>query len=46
MHTDAQILLKDVSFTYEETASPALSGIAASIQPGEFVATMVPENPR
>ena len=40
MHTDAQILLKDVSFTYEETASPALSGIAASIQPGEFVAVL------
>ncbi len=37
---DEQILLKDVSFTYEEAESPALSGISAAIQPGEFVAVL------
>ena len=40
MHTDAQILLKDVSFTYEEASDPALSHISAAIQPGEFVAVL------
>ena len=40
MQTEAQIQLKDVSFTYEEAASPALSDITASIQPGEFVAVL------
>ena len=37
---DDQILLKDVSFTYEEAESPALSGISAAIRPGEFVAVL------
>ena len=37
---DAQILLKDVSFTYEEASSPALSDISAAIRPGEFVAVL------
>jgi len=37
---DEQILLKDVSFTYEEAESPALSGISAAIRPGEFVAVL------
>ena len=40
MQTDTQILLKDVSFTYEEAASPALSGISAAIRQGEFVAVL------
>ena len=40
MHTAAQILLKDVSFTYEEASSPALSDISAAIRPGEFVAVL------
>ena len=40
MQTDAQILLKDVSFTYEEAASPALTGISAAIRQGEFVAVL------
>ena len=40
MQTDAQILLQDVSFTYDETASPALSQISASIRQGEFVAVL------
>ena len=29
MQTDEQILLKNVSFTYEEAPSPALSDISA-----------------
>ena len=40
MPHDAQILLKDVSFTYEEAPSPALSGISASVRQGEFVAVL------
>ena len=40
MQNDAQILLKDVSFTYEEAPSPALSGISASVRQGEFVAVL------
>ena len=40
MQNDAQILLKDVSFTYEEAPSPALSGISAAIRQGEFVAVL------
>ena len=40
MQIEAQIQLKDVSFTYEEAASPALSDITASIRPGEFVAVL------
>ena len=40
MHNDAQILLRDVSFTYEEAPSPALSGISAAIRQGEFVAVL------
>ena len=40
MHTEAQILLQDVSFTYEEAPSPALSEISASVRQGEFVAVL------
>ena len=40
MHTDAQILLRDVSFTYEEAPSPALSEISAAVRQGEFVAVL------
>ena len=40
MHNDAQILLRDVSFTYEEAPSPALSGVSATIRQGEFVAVL------
>ena len=40
MNKDICIDLKDVSFTYEEAASPALSGVSASVQPGEFVAVL------
>ena len=40
MNTDHQILLKDVSYTYEEAPSPALSGISLSVRQGEFVAVL------
>ena len=40
METDSRIELKDVSFTYDEAPSPALSHISASVQPGEFVAVL------
>ena len=40
MHTDEQILLKNVSFTYEEASSPALSDISASVRQGEFIAIL------
>ena len=40
MQTDSRIQLKDVSFTYEEAPSPALSDISASIRQGEFVAVL------
>ena len=40
MHTDEQVLVKNVSFTYEEASSPALKDISASIRPGEFVAVL------
>ena len=40
MDTDARITLQDVSFTYEEAPSPALSEISAVVRPGEFVAVL------
>ena len=40
MHSDARVQLNDVSYTYEEQAQPALSGVSAVIQPGEFVAVL------
>ena len=40
MHSEAQVLLKDVSFTYDEAPSPALSDIHASVRQGEFVAIL------
>ena len=40
MNTDSQIRLTDVSYTYEEAEAPALTGISAEIQPGEFVALL------
>jgi len=40
MSSDARISLTDVSFTYEEASSPALSGVTAEIKPGEFVAVL------
>jgi len=40
MNTDPQIRLTDVSYTYEEAETPALTGISAEIQPGEFVAVL------
>ena len=40
MLSDSRVSLQDVSFTYEEAASPALSDISCAIRPGEFVAVL------
>ena len=40
MQTDTRVQLNDVSYSYEEQASPALSGVSAVIRPGEFVAVL------
>ncbi len=40
MLSDSRVSLQDVSFTYEEAPSPALSDISAAIRPGEFVAVL------
>ncbi len=40
MQTDSRIMIKNVSFTYEEAQSQALSDISADIHPGEFVAVL------
>ena len=40
MQTDTRVQLNNVSYTYEEQAQPALSGVSAVIQPGEFVAVL------
>ena len=40
MKSDSRIQLNDVSYSYEEQAAPALSGVSAVIQPGEFVAVL------
>ena len=34
------VQISDVTFTYEEQAAPALSGVSAAIAPGEFVAVL------
>ena len=40
MTSDSRVQLNDVSYSYEEQAAPALSGVSAVIQPGEFVAVL------
>ena len=40
MTSDTRVQLTDVTYTYEEQASPALSGVSAVIEPGEFVAVL------
>jgi len=40
MTSDSRVQLNDVSYSYEEQAAPALSGVSAAIQPGEFVAVL------
>ena len=37
---DSRIRIEDVSYTYEEAPSPALSGISTTIRDGEFVAVL------
>ena len=40
MQSDTRVQITDVSYSYEEQAAPALSGVSAVIQPGEFVAVL------
>ena len=40
MTSDSRVLMNDVTYSYEEQASPALSGVSAVIEPGEFVAVL------
>ena len=40
MQMDTRIHLRDVTYTYEEQDSPALSHVSAIIEPGEFVAVL------
>ena len=40
MRQNERIRLEDVSYTYEEAASPALSHITDVVRPGEFVAVL------
>ena len=40
MKSDTRVQLNDVSYSYEEQAAPALSGVTAVIEPGEFVAVL------
>ena len=40
MQTDTRVQLDNVSYSYEEQASPALSAVSAAIQPGEFAAVL------
>ena len=40
MQPDSHILLKDVSYTYDEASSPALNHISAAVRQGEFVAVL------
>lgn len=40
MISDSRVQLNNVSYSYEEQASPALSDVSAVVQPGEFVAVL------
>ena len=40
MKSDSRVQLNDVTYSYEEQAAPALSGVSAVIEPGEFVAVL------
>ena len=40
MTSDTRVQLSNVSYSYEEQAAPALSGVSAVVQPGEFVAVL------
>ena len=40
MNPDVCVELTDVSYTYEEAASPAVNGVSVTIRPGEFVAVL------
>ena len=38
--SDSRVRLSDVTYAYEEGATPALSGVTEEIKPGEFVAVL------
>lgn len=40
MKSDTRVRLTDVTYSYEEGATPALSEVSAEIEPGEFVAVL------
>lgn len=40
MLSDTRVQVADVSFSYDEQAAPALSGVSAVIEPGSFVAVL------
>ena len=40
MQSDTRVQVNYVSYFYEEQAQPALSGVSAVIQPGEFIAVL------
>ena len=40
MKEEARIVVKNVTFSYEEEAAPALEDVSLSVQPGEFVAIL------
>ena len=40
MHSDSQILVQDVDFSYEESSAPVLTDVSASVRQGEFVAVL------
>ena len=40
MVSDSRVQLNNVTYSYEEQAAPALSGVSAVIEPGEFVAVL------
>ena len=40
MSETASVMLKDVSYTYDEAPAPAVSGISGTIREGEFVAVL------
>jgi len=40
MKEEARIVVKNVTFSYEEEVAPALEDVSLSVQPGEFVAIL------
>ena len=40
IQNDSRVRLNDVTYSYDGGAAPALSGVSAEINPGEFVAVL------